>query len=106
MTDVSAVPRHPVSTSAVPPATCVPRGRQAHEAAVARLVDSYRAIPAGQTVRLAKRTSNLFRPRAAVTAPGLDVSGLDGVIEIDADARTADVQGMCTYENLVAATLP
>ena len=37
---------------------------------------------------------------------GLDVSGLTGVIEVDPDGRTADVQGMCTYEDLVDATLP
>ena len=78
----------------------------AHEAGVERLLDSYRAIPAGERVRLAKRTSNLFRPRAASTTPGLDTSGLTGVVEVDADARTADVQGMCTYEHLVDATLP
>src|SRR4051812_38074173 len=77
----------------------------AHEAGVERLLDSYRAIPAGEQVRLAKRTSNLFRARAASTAPGLDTSGLTGVIEVDVDARTADVQGMCTYEHLVDATL-
>ena len=76
-----------------------------HDRAVDRLVQSYAAIPAGQPVRLAKRTSNLFRPRADVGAPGLDVTGLDGVVSIDDRARTADVQGMCTYENLVAATL-
>jgi FAD/FMN-containing dehydrogenase len=81
-------------------------GEAAHEQAVARLKASYDAIPAGQTVRLAKRTSNLFRPRAASDAPGLDVSGLGGVISIDPDAQTADVQGMCTYEDLVDATLP
>ena len=57
-------------------------------------------------MRLAKRTTNLFRPRAATQAPGLDVSGLDGVIEVDPAAGTADVQGMCTYEHLVEATLP
>ncbi|MDP2772793.1 MAG: FAD-binding oxidoreductase [Nocardioides sp.] len=77
-----------------------------HEAAVRRLVASAAAIPPGQPVRLAKRTSNLFRPRQASTAPGLDVSGLDGVIEVDPEARTAEVQGMCTYEDLVDATLP
>src|SRR5213076_2001942 len=55
---------------------------------------------------LAKRTSNLFRPRDAIAVAGLDVSGLDGVISIDPEARTADVQGMCTYEDLVDATLP
>jgi FAD/FMN-containing dehydrogenase len=84
----------------------VPTGVSAHEAAIARLKASYAEIPAGQTVRLAKRTSNLFRPRAATGAPGLDVSGLAGVISIDKDAQTADVQGMCTYEDLVDATLP
>ncbi|CAN5524480.1 FAD-binding oxidoreductase [soil metagenome] len=57
-------------------------------------------------MRLAKTTTNLFRVRSATTAPGLDVSGLNGVIEIDAAARTAEVQGMCTYEGLVDATLP
>jgi len=82
------------------------RGWTAHEAAVERLRSSYARIPAGAPVRLAKRTSNLFRPRAATEAPGLNVSGLDGVIAIDPEARTADVQGMCTYEDLVDATLP
>jgi FAD/FMN-containing dehydrogenase len=82
------------------------RGWPAHENAVERLRSSYTRIPAGAPVRLAKKTSNLFRPRAATTAPGLDVSGLDGVIAIDAFARTAEVQGMCTYEHLVDATLP
>lgn len=71
-----------------------------------RAVRSHGAIPPGSPVRLAKRTSNLFRPRSEVGATGLDVSGLTGVIEVDPSARTADVQGMCTYEDLVAATLP
>src|SRR6195952_431625 len=77
-----------------------------HDAAVAALVASYAAIPAGSPVRLAKRPPNLFRPRTAEQVAGLDVSGLGRVISIDAAARTADVQGMCTYETLVAATLP
>lgn len=72
---------------------------------MARLQASYAAIPPDAPVRLAKRTSNLFRPRTASTAPGLDVSGLTGVIEVDTAARTAEVQGMCTYEHLVDATL-
>jgi FAD/FMN-containing dehydrogenase len=55
---------------------------------------------------LAKPTSNLFRARAKRDAPGLDTSGLTNVISIDPDNRTADVAGMCTYEDLVAATLP
>jgi len=77
-----------------------------HEAGVRRLVASYRAIPRTATVRLAKPTSNLFRARAKRDAPGLDTSGLTGVIAVDPRARTADVAGMCTYEDLVAATLP
>lgn len=78
----------------------------AHAAGVQRLLTSYRAIPAGASVRLAKPTSNLFRARAKRAAPGLDVSGLADVISVDPHSRTADVAGMCTYENLVAATLP
>ncbi|MBP2390505.1 FAD-binding oxidoreductase [Aeromicrobium fastidiosum] len=81
------------------------KGWHAHAEAVERLLTSYANIPPGARVRLAKKTSNLFRPRSADDAPGLDVSGLDGVIAIDAIAGTADVQGVCTYEHLVEATL-
>ncbi|HYH34851.1 MAG TPA: FAD-binding oxidoreductase [Nocardioides sp.] len=81
-------------------------GEQRHRAAAARLRASYAAIPPGEPVRLAKPTTNLFRGRAASGRPGLDVSGLTGVISVDPAARTADVQGMCTYEDLVDATLP
>ncbi|MGL6236897.1 MAG: FAD-binding oxidoreductase [Segniliparus sp.] len=77
-----------------------------YEAGLLRLADSYRRIPAGEPVRLAKQTSNLFRLRAKPAAPGLDVSGLSGVFDVDPQARTAEVGGMCTYEDLVAATLP
>ncbi|WP_435747862.1 FAD-binding oxidoreductase [Nocardioides sp. SYSU DS0663] len=79
--------------------------REQHTQAVARLRSSYAAIPAGAPVRLAKGTSNLFRPRSAGAGAGLDVSGLTGVLAVDPEARTADVQGMCTYEDLVAVTL-
>jgi FAD/FMN-containing dehydrogenase len=94
-------------------------GWAAHSEAVARLRASYAAIPAGAPVRLAKRTSNLFRVRSVASAPGLgvsglgasglDVSGLDGVVALDLASPagpTADVQGMCTYEDLVDVTLP
>ena len=77
-----------------------------HRDAVQRLQASYRAVPAGSPVRLAKRTSNLFRARAATGIPGLDVSGLTAVLQVDQASRTADVAGMCTYRDLVAATLP
>ena len=78
----------------------------AHAAGVERLLASYRSIPATAAVRLAKPTSNLFRARAKRDAPGLDTSGLTNVISVDPDAGTADVAGMCSYEDLVAATLP
>ena len=77
-----------------------------HRAGVERLLASYRSIPSTASVRLAKPTSNLFRARTKRDAPGLDTSGLTNVISVDPDARTADVAGMCTYEDLVAATLP
>lgn len=66
---------------------------------------SYRGIPPEAPVRLAKGTSNLFRARAPSNAPGLDVSGLTGVISVDPVTRTADVAGMCSYADLVDATL-
>ncbi len=92
-----------------PPASPVRSGESgaaAHRDGVEALLASYAAIPPDAPVRLAKRTSNLFRTRAATSAPGLDVSGLCTVIGVDPDARTADVAGMTTYEDLVAATLP
>ncbi|WP_104132180.1 FAD-binding oxidoreductase [Cryobacterium sp. M91] len=79
--------------------------RSAHAAGVQRLLQSYRAVPVATPIRLAKSTSNLFRTRTKARGVGLDPSGLTGVIAVDTEARTADVAGMCTYENLVAETL-
>ena len=89
------------------PRSTTPRevGALAHIAGVERLLASYRAIAPASTVRLAKPTSNLFRVRSTTTGPGLDVSGLTSVISVDPQSRTADVAGMCTYEDLVDATL-
>ncbi len=78
--------------------------RAAHDAAVDALVRSYRAVPADTRVRLRKPTSNLFRFGAA-PAERLDASALTGVVEVDPVARTAEVQGMATYETIVDATL-
>src|SRR3954454_15235297 len=105
-TEMTAGTTPVVTASSVPTKITSTRGAMAHRVAVDRLVASYRAIPEGTGVRLAKRTSNLFRPRAAAPGPGLDVSGLTGVVALDVDGGTADVQGMCTYEELVAVTLP
>jgi FAD/FMN-containing dehydrogenase len=76
-----------------------------HARAVAGLRAAYSKIPAGTAVHLAKRTSNLFRFGADPAATGLDVSAFDRVLAVDPVARTADVQGMVTYERLVDATL-
>jgi len=88
-------------------------------AAVAALQRAYAAIPPGSPVRLAKRTSNLFRFREAAPSarlrpggttgpnpPGqLDVSAFDHVLCVDPGSRTALVGGMTTYEDLADATL-
>ena len=76
-----------------------------HVQAVDALRTAYAGVPAGAPVRLAKRTSNLFRFRARGGRPGLDVRELDRVLSVDPQRRTADVQGMVTYERLVDATL-
>ena len=76
-----------------------------YEVRKARLLDQYARMPPGAPVRLEKKTSNLFRARRRVPVAGLDVRGFDGVLAIDPEARTAEVQGMTTYEHLVDATL-
>ena len=86
----------------------------AHEVAVAELRDAYAAWPPGTPVRLAKRTSNLFRfreagdrkdPQARAVAHGLDVAAFGHVLRVDPDRKTAWVGGMTTYEDLCDATL-
>lgn len=72
---------------------------------VGALRAAFLAQPSDTPVRLAKPTSNLFRPRRR-DLPGLDVSDLTHVLRVDPVSRTADVEGMVTYEQLVDATLP
>lgn len=64
-------------------------------------------LGAMEPVRLDKRTSNLFRSRESREHRGgrLDVHAFSGVLHVDADAGTADVLGMTTYEQLVEETL-
>ncbi len=77
-----------------------------HHEAVEELRENYRRLPATAPVRLSKPTSNLFRPRRAPRrGTGLDVSAFNRVLSIDPAARTADVGGMTTYEDLADATL-
>ncbi|GAA2007699.1 FAD-binding oxidoreductase [Nocardiopsis rhodophaea] len=77
-----------------------------HVEAVQRLRRDYAALPPGAPVRLAKPTSNLFRFRDPSATQPLDVSAFSSVISVDPVERVAEVGGMTTYEDLVAATLP
>jgi FAD/FMN-containing dehydrogenase len=90
----------------VPVAPPVPVGAERHGAATQRLLAELSALPGDAPVRLGKRTSNLFRQRTSGDAARLDVSDFTHVIEVDPGSRTARVQGMTTYENLVDVTLP
>lgn len=79
--------------------------RAAHDAAVQRL---RRARREAGPVQLGKPSSNLFRFGDRDTGRGatrLDTSALAGVLDVDPVTRTAQVQGMATYETIVDATL-
>ena len=76
-----------------------------HAAATRQAVAQLRSIADGTPVRLAKRTSNLFRARVPSDGPRLDVSAFSRPIDVDPVSLTATVQGMTTYEDLVDATL-
>lgn len=56
--------------------------------------------------RLAKETSNLFRDRRPGAGARLDVRDFTEVLSVDPARREIDVEGMCSYEALVEATLP
>ena len=77
------------------------------EGAVARAEATVRA---SDRVRLAKKTSNLFRPREGDRSTGLDLSAFTGVLsrtEATEDRpATATVGGLTTYEQLVDELLP
>lgn len=75
-----------------------------HRERVAQLATALRTSTG--PVRLLKRTSNLFRPRVPADRVLLDATELGHVIAIDPAARTADVEGMTTYADLVDAALP
>jgi FAD/FMN-containing dehydrogenase len=80
--------------------------RVGYESALKAIRDQLELAPRNTPIRLAKATSNLFRGRSASAVTGLDVSAFGHVFDVDSVARTAEVGGMTTYEDLVAATLP
>jgi hypothetical protein len=64
--------------------------------------DGDRAAPLG----LSKPTSNLFRDRHEAPKRRLDLHDFCHVLQVDAAAGWVDVEGLCSYEALVDATLP
>ena len=80
--------------------------RTRYDGYVADLRRQLAALPGDKPLRLAKKTSNLFRPRADSPVDRLDVTAFDGVLHVDPQSQTAEVLGMTTYEHLVQATLP
>ena len=81
----------------------------ARSAQAAAQMRALAAVPAAASttapLRLAKRTSNLFRDRAAPRRR-LDLSAFGHVLAIDREAMQFDAEGLVSYEDLVAATLP
>jgi FAD/FMN-containing dehydrogenase len=80
--------------------------RTRYDGYVADLRRQLAALPGDKPLRLAKKTSNLFRPRADSPVDRLDVTAFDGVLHVDPKTQTAEVLGMTTYEHMVQATLP
>lgn len=76
----------------------------AHRAKVERLVEAF-SRPGGGHAALAKRTSNLFRPRDRGAARRLDVGRLDQTISVNESRGFADVEGMATFEDFADACL-
>jgi FAD/FMN-containing dehydrogenase len=75
-----------------------------HAAKVARLAA---ALGSGSgPVRLAKKTSNLFRDREAGRRRRLDVRDLSEVLEVDPARLRIDAEGMVPYARLTELTLP
>ena len=63
------------------------------------------AVRTFDQVRLAKKTSNLFRTRTVAAVKRLDARRLSRVIDIDPQRLTAEVEGMTTFEDFADATL-
>ncbi len=74
--------RDPAAVATAPPTARVPATVLAeHQAAVAAISEAYAALPPGSPVRLAKRTSNLFRfrdPLPGRAAGNAEAAGRDG----------------------------
>lgn len=77
-----------------------------HRSKVSHLVDQLKAVKQSKLqVATDKKTTNLFRGRKQTNTKRLSMRDLNDVISIDPKTKTAVVEGMCTYEQLVAETL-
>jgi FAD/FMN-containing dehydrogenase len=78
-----------------------------HARRQAELVAAMRAGAAGSAtpLGLGKRSSNLFRDRREGRKRRLDLSGFCHVLDIDTEHGWVDVEGLTSYEELVAQTL-
>jgi FAD/FMN-containing dehydrogenase len=68
---------------------------------LSEVVKANRAAP----LRLEKRTSNLFRDRKKAETQRLDVREFAAVLNVDRAGGSIEVEGMATYETIVAASL-
>ncbi len=93
----------------------MPQSATPLEAGSARVAHTARARAAAAALKsgaghdplaLAKPTSNLFRHRVPAVRQRLDLRQLNHVIAIDTSAGWVEVEGLMTYEDLVAFTLP
>ena len=69
-----------------------------------RLTDFLRTHRGGN-IRLGKSTSNLFRDRKEIPAQRLEVRDFNQVLRVDVAAGYVEVEGMTSYEKLVAECL-
>ncbi len=79
-------------------------GLNQYEAKKRRLIAQLRAHQ-GDSVRLGKSTSNLFRDRNGGRNWRLDVSDLNEVLVINKAELWAEAEGMTSYQDIVKATL-
>jgi FAD/FMN-containing dehydrogenase len=77
-----------------------------HGARASRLAADLRAARTrGCAVGLSKSTSNLFRARDQAGKARIDARAFNRVLDVDKEWMLVDVEGMTTYETLVAGTL-
>lgn len=95
-----------MSTPSMPQARAAREAQRAHAARVRAVAERLRQDPSRKPLALDKRTSNLFRHRQRAARQRLDLSGLNQVLGADTQAGWVDAEGMLTYEDLVAWTLP